>query len=233
MTLIDSKNIPQIISDLESQISLPPGFITLLANEDDWSFVIKLHALMEAAITHLLSETLATSTKGYAEDTFQESSLSRIFAWMEMSNKRTGKIAIAEALGLILEWQRKFVAKLSEIRNHVVHDVKNVSFSFPEYVKTLDSNQRQNLIDAFDYGVGTNDMIKSILKVDQPGSEFVLTNTKLAIWGSALLCLSEIAYCILAFKSQKRTIVMNEEMSKTLQQFLDAMKPFIQQKGAS
>lgn len=42
------------ILELESKIGVKSGFFASLLEEDDWSFVIKLHALFEAACTHLL-----------------------------------------------------------------------------------------------------------------------------------------------------------------------------------
>jgi hypothetical protein len=42
------------ILELESKLGLDQGFFGNLQSEDDWSFVIKLHALFEAACTHLL-----------------------------------------------------------------------------------------------------------------------------------------------------------------------------------
>jgi len=43
---------------IESAVGVPQGFLESLKNEDDWSFVIKIHALLEAAVSHLLCKTL-------------------------------------------------------------------------------------------------------------------------------------------------------------------------------
>jgi hypothetical protein len=53
-----------------------------LQSEDDWSFVIKLHAVFEALATHLLSYY------------FQEEPLHQLLARLELSNKTTGKVAL-------------------------------------------------------------------------------------------------------------------------------------------
>ena len=50
-------------------------------DENDWSFVIKLHALVEAAVAHLLTEQLSRPE------------LSDLFAHLDISNKTTGKAA--------------------------------------------------------------------------------------------------------------------------------------------
>ncbi len=43
-----------LVVDLERRIGLPEGFFAHLLDENDWSFIIKLHALFEAACTHML-----------------------------------------------------------------------------------------------------------------------------------------------------------------------------------
>jgi len=201
--------------------------------EDDWSFVIKLHALMEAAVTHLLSETITISMEGYSPDTFKGPALTKVLAWMEISGKRAGKVTLASALGLTLEPQQRFISKLSDLRNDLVHDIKSVTFSFAEYVKRLDVNQKRNLIDAFNYGVGTTEMIKDILKIEESRDDFVLSRTKLAIWITALLCLSEIGFCILAFKNMKRMQELEGQMAKFLQGYMEALEPLVTKKGGS
>lgn len=46
------------IADFEKRLNLPLGLYEKLLKEDDWSFVIKLSALFEAACTHILSVRL-------------------------------------------------------------------------------------------------------------------------------------------------------------------------------
>ena len=43
------------LDELESNIGVEQGFFDRLLHEDDWSFVIKLHAVFEAVVTHLLT----------------------------------------------------------------------------------------------------------------------------------------------------------------------------------
>ena len=44
------------VAELEQGIGLQNGFFIRLVAEDDWSFVIKIHALYEAAVTKLITE---------------------------------------------------------------------------------------------------------------------------------------------------------------------------------
>ncbi|HSG21963.1 MAG TPA: hypothetical protein VLA64_03300, partial [Azonexus sp.] len=114
------------IIELEAKIGVRPGFFAALREEDDWSFVIKLHALFEAACTHLLLFH------------FKEPELSEVFSRLELSNKTTGKIAFLSKLGLIGKENRRLLSTLSELRNSLVHDVRNAEFSLIDMVTKLE-----------------------------------------------------------------------------------------------
>ena len=130
------------IADIENQLGLPTGFLRgLYDREDDWSFVIKSHAFLEAALTHLLADHLGK------ED------LLPVFAYLETSNVRTGKLAFVKAFDLLDKGARRFIHTLSELRNDLVHEVSNVGFNFATYVAQLSDKQRKEFVDAFDYAL--------------------------------------------------------------------------------
>lgn len=110
------------IDELEASIGVEQGFFARLQEEDDWSFVIKLHAVFEATVTHLLAYH------------FQEEALNDLLARLELSNKTTGKLAFLKALGLQGTENRRYISSLSELRNALVHDVRNCSFNLKEMV---------------------------------------------------------------------------------------------------
>jgi hypothetical protein len=109
-------------ADLEASIGVAQGFFAGLQHEDDWSFIIKLHAVFEATVTHLLTYH------------FKEEPLSELFARLELSNKTTGKLAFLKALELVGKENRRYISSLSELRNVLVHDVRNCSFDLKEMV---------------------------------------------------------------------------------------------------
>jgi len=130
------------IADIENQLGLPAGFLKgLHDHEDDWSFVIKTHAFLEAALTHLLADHLGK------ED------LLPVFAYLETSNVRTGKLAFVKAFDLLDKGARRFIHTLSELRNDLVHEVSNVGFNFAAYVSSLSDKERREFIGAFDYAL--------------------------------------------------------------------------------
>ena len=66
-----------------------------------------------------------------------------------MSGKSTGKLAFLTSLELINKDNKKFILKLSEIRNSLVHDVRNTTFSLSDMYSSLDKNQRKQLAKTF------------------------------------------------------------------------------------
>ncbi len=130
------------IAEIEKQLGLPPRFLRgLYDHEDDWSFVIKSHAFLEAALTHLLADHLGK------ED------LLPVFAYLETSNIRTGKLAFVKAFDLLDKGARRFIHTLSELRNDLVHEVSNVNFNFETYLEQLSERQRKEFVSAFDYAL--------------------------------------------------------------------------------
>lgn len=125
------------ILELEAKVGVRENFFKDLVAEDDWSFVIKLHALFEAACTHLLLFH------------FKEPELTDIFSRLELSNKATGKIAFLGKLELLGKENRRLVAALSEMRNSLVHDVRNAEFSLERMVAGLDATALKQFALAF------------------------------------------------------------------------------------
>lgn len=125
MELPANFTIDRGVTELEAKIGVRAEFFRDLLSEDDWSFVIKLHALFEAACTHLLLFH------------FKEPELSEVLARLELSNKTTGKLAFLAKLELLGKENRRLIATLSELRNSLVHDVRNAEFSLPGMVRAL------------------------------------------------------------------------------------------------
>jgi hypothetical protein len=137
MDLPPDFEVSPAILELESKIGVPENFFRSLNETDDWSFVIKLHALFESACTHLLLFH------------FREPELSEVFSRLELSNKVTGKIAFLGRLELLNQRNRRFLSSLSELRNSLVHDVRNAQFSLPAMVASLEAAEVRNLAIGF------------------------------------------------------------------------------------
>jgi hypothetical protein len=186
---------------LEAELGLPAGFYDGLMKDDDWSFVIKLHALFESATTFVLSRCL------------RKPELEEVFSHIEMSNSRGGKIAFGKILGLFDEEERRFLRQLSELRNNLVHRVANVSFAFKSYLLGLDTKQRESFATAF--GFGLNDPIEIREDLEVPRNKFVLDNPKVSMW----MC----GYVLLAGLYQEKTIAeLQRQADGFMRQILEA-----------
>lgn len=117
------------ILSLQDKLCLPTDFFRRLLQEDDWSFVIKLHALIEAACTDLLLHHL------------DEPSLKNIISRLELSNKSFGKLAFIKELELLGDTSRRFISALSEWRNNFVHNVQSCNASLDKIVAVMDKSE--------------------------------------------------------------------------------------------
>jgi hypothetical protein len=168
-----SIRLDEQVDKLEAVLGLESGFFHALNSDDesDWSFVIKLHELTEAAVSYLLTTTL------------KETALADVFARLDMSNKATGKAAFVKALDLLNEAERRFVSSLSELRNSLVHDVRNVNFELDKHVNSLSPKDQD--VFAKNFNLLSTDMnvaVKAIL----------LQDPRQALWYSGMALLGVV-----------------------------------------
>jgi len=159
------------VARLEAELALPRGFFRrLLETEDDWSFVIKLQALVEAALSHHLRATAPGAT------------------WLAAFPKArvTDKVKFASALELFNEGEAYFIRILSEIRNDFVHDVRKAGMSLVDYVAAMDDKRVEDLRRA----IGPGGAVTSKSGVAISEVEFVRQQPRLAAWMRALFYLA-------------------------------------------
>lgn len=136
----DRDHLYSRVEHLEQRLGIPAGFTRRLNREDDWSFVIKAHAFIEALVTHLLVQ--ATDVR-----------LEDVFVRLQLGG-RTGKMAFVKSLGLLTPANQRFVERISAIRNSIVHNVANVGFRFNDFLTGLDKGERRaairDLLGSFD-----------------------------------------------------------------------------------
>ena len=122
---------------LLASTGLPENFLNSLLVESDWSFVIKLHALFEAVLASLIVKKLGAPA------------LQDVITNLEFNNAKAGKVSFAQALDLLDSREAAFLSGLSELRNRLVHDVRNVQFDLRAYVTNMDANQRKSFKSQF------------------------------------------------------------------------------------
>ncbi len=151
-----TKQMSDAILKFEKKIGVQAGFFEKLKNEDDWSFIIKLHALFETACTHLLLFHL------------NEPNLGTIISRLEISNKTTGKLALLKELGLLGKNYRGFIYGLSELRNFLVHDIRNSTFTIQELVMGFNGKELKQFALTF------SPFEKTILEINKKDSRLKL-----------------------------------------------------------
>lgn len=171
-------NISISIKKFEEELSLPKNFFNKLIDEDDWTFIIKLSALLEAVTTNILIEKI------------DYRNLEESISFMDYANPRTGRIKFLKDMNVLSKEHYKVLEKFALLRNQVVHKIENVDFSFDKYIEGFDKGQKKSFVK--DFGLGINDEIK-IKDIKISKHDFVLENPKLAIWitiGEVIACIS-------------------------------------------
>jgi hypothetical protein len=117
---------------LKESAGLSRSLLLSLENDDDWTFVIKMHALLEAALNHLLLMQC------------DNPAMAQIVSALDTSNDRTGKIALIKAYDLLQASSRMFMRRFSELRNMAVQDVRNSRFDLVDYFQTLERERQKS-----------------------------------------------------------------------------------------
>ena len=121
-----------IKTELRTSLSASLDFLNRLDNDDDWSFVIKAQAIVEAAVTEAVVTKLGeTAIRGTVER-------------LPLADEQIGKLALAKELDLMTKEQRRFVRKMAELRNRLAHRVQDIDFEFSTYFQTLSASQKRD-----------------------------------------------------------------------------------------
>jgi hypothetical protein len=187
------------IDKITEDINKNNDFLFELLNDNDWSFVIKAHALLETIITELIVCKI------------EETKLKPLIDKIPLHDTQVSKIKILKTYDLITKEQETFIKTLSEIRNMIVHKFENINFSFSEYVAGLDKNQKKswkNKIVWFEYSDKTSNDMKDLS----------LSNPKNAIWFSIFLYVTET---VVETNKLKGIQIMQNEAIKTTKELLN------------
>ena len=130
------KLVNEIANELSRELTDKSDFLSKLCQQDDWSFVIKSHAVIEAVVTQLIVGSIG------------ESSLLEFVERLPLADGRTGKLVVAKQLKLLGDPQLKYIRWLSELRNSIVHRYENLGFTFESHVAKLDKQGKTNWINS-------------------------------------------------------------------------------------
>lgn len=123
----------RIAQEFESELKLSPGFVqAVLDDPSDWSFVVKMLAFIEAA----LSQAIASR--------FDSPQLQEHLARLPFEG-RTGKLQLASDLGLVGKAGARRLRALASLRNAFAHDVQMMQISLTQHVSRLDKSDKIQL----------------------------------------------------------------------------------------
>jgi hypothetical protein len=164
------------IERFEREMGLPDRWYFSLMGESDWSFVIKLHALFEAALTHVLESKVQPAAAG------------KFVGGLNLGGQ-FGKLALADELRLLEEKELRFLRALSQMRNGCVHDIRNVGFTIAGYFAAMNDSQQERFVALLrDYfsptmAKGTEQMTRDM---------FIRGDLKLSLWVVASRILADL-----------------------------------------
>jgi len=125
--LIDdiSKPFREIEERFTAELHTRADFVKQLLEQDDWSFVIKSHALIETAVSQMIITVLG------------ENRLGQFIEKMPLNSK----ITVAESLELLDAKQIRFVRWFSKLRNRLVHRFENLGFTFEKHMTSMTADE--------------------------------------------------------------------------------------------
>jgi hypothetical protein len=194
------------VAALERRLGLPEGFWANLAEEDDWSCVVKLNALIEAACTHALIARLRCPE------------IAEPLAHLELAGSKCGKTAFLSALGCITKQQTTFIRKLAEIRNDLVHNVANAGVNLPEYLAALEAGRRRECVKGLGYVFG-DPVVHIATGKTTALAEFFPSNAKFVVLIAArdvLACL-HLEYAIADFRAMEDELKAQEKVLNSME----------------
>jgi hypothetical protein len=201
---------------IEQELGITAGFMEALYSEDDWSFVIKTHAVLEATLSHLLTVVIG------------EPRLQPFFARLDMSGATIGKVAIVKLLDLLDETDRRFIKSFSELRNDLVHEIRFVNFTFASHVKSMDANQLKTFKKQFD--TWSVEPYAEVIGQRVLVLDFFKENPKLAIWYSAMATIA-IIYGIKEIQISARRMKEDHKKLDGLIEFANKLAEAAKAKG--
>ncbi len=169
---------------IESTLGLDSGFIQRLIDEkDDWAFLIKTTAILEAALGQVISSLLTNAD------------LERHIRSLPMDG-RTGKIQLAADMKIIGSKAATRLRALAEIRNAFVHGLDAVKLSINEFFARLAFPEYDSLTNR----LIANDYVEKKEKPGTTASDDVIDGRapdgrdgRYLIWAGALLSLVELS----------------------------------------
>lgn len=188
----------KVSENIKNELLEKSEFLLKLLLDDDWSFVIKSHSLIESLVTELIISEI------------DEVELKKVIERMPLHNETVSKMEIAKIYNILSDKEKAFIKNLTEIRNEIVHKYENINFSFETYINKLaDKNKRKRWREIH--------LLESMSKETKDEIEKnIYTNPKIAVWLALLTFVFNSLEKISITKSEKITKEIATKNSKII-----------------
>lgn len=190
--------IKHSLTSTTEEVKEKTKFMLSLLHTDDWSMIIKSHALIEMIVTELIiAQTEEAKLKPFIER-------------LPLSDNQTGKLKIVKDYNLLTNEQCAFIKKLSELRNLIVHKFENVNFNLKNHVDSFDTNQKKSWGKAITWH--TDDQ-----KTKKEWEQISITQPSLGLWFSTYMFIS---LTIVTTKELESLTKINKQANATTKELL-------------
>jgi hypothetical protein len=126
--------VREAVQAVEDELELNAGFLDHLLYADDWSFIVKLHLLVDACVALILTKALASGD------------LEGLVSCLYLNDQRRGKLAFVKALKLLSPAHIAFVRQMTDVRNKFVHDISYADMTLASYIEGMTSEHRETFL---------------------------------------------------------------------------------------
>lgn len=190
--------IKNSLTSMTDELADKTEFMLSLLNSDDWSMIIKAHALIETIVTELI---IAQT---------EEEKLKPLIERLPLSDNQIGKLKIAKDYNLLTNEQCTFVRRFSELRNMIVHKFENVNFNIKNHIESFDKNQKKSWLKAIVWYAEDEETKQNWeqISVEQPS---------VGLWFSTMMFVS---LTVIKTKELESSTNINQQADETLKELL-------------
>lgn len=161
------------LSEIERTLGLPEFEMDKLIDDpSDWSFVVKLAVIIEAALTQAIASKLDT--------TGLHQHLSRLTV-----GGRAGKIQLAKDLEIIDLATSIRLKAIASIRNVFAHDISVIGLSLGAYVASMEKSEQVKLLEAL-LSLNGKEPVKKVTEISERSARYLY-------WVAGILSLFALA----------------------------------------
>jgi hypothetical protein len=136
--------VKESVEAAEQHLEVPAGTISSIPGEPDFIATVKTYAVIEPVLNDLIAArppqpNYLAFGLGFGAPAIADAKFRAFVTSLKMSGP-TGKLRLAEGLGLLTQGQIKFIDGAARVRNRYAHNVKNMHRSLTEMLTEEQTN---------------------------------------------------------------------------------------------